>query len=328
MLQVTNGDTAAARIREAGLPGELLPWRDVLHEGPVPAGLSNGELREVRARFLAQQEWGDYRGILKDFVARDASLGRFRDHSEVVLWFEHDLYDQLQLIQVLAFFADTGEWASHLRAALVAEYVGSLEPVRVRSLFEARRPVSRSQVEVGRRAWEAFRAPVPTEIVALLNDETGVLPYLGPALARHLEEYPSTRNGLSRSERQILEALSNEPRTLGKAFRAAHHEREDSLFLGDTVFAAYVERLGDAAHALVRCADGAPVASLRSAVERRRFWDQRVATTNLGRAVLLGEEDWIRIAGIDRWLGGVHLQGHESAWRWDDVTRTIVPTLN
>ena len=31
MLLVTNGDSAAERIEEAGLAGELLPWRDVLH---------------------------------------------------------------------------------------------------------------------------------------------------------------------------------------------------------------------------------------------------------------------------------------------------------
>jgi hypothetical protein len=25
----------------------------------------------------------------------------------------------------------------------------------------------------------------------------------------------------------------------------------------------------------------------------------------------------VRLNGIDRWLGGVHLQGGEAAWRWD-----------
>ena len=39
MLFITNGDFAAGRIAASGLTGEILPWRDVLHEGPVPAGL-------------------------------------------------------------------------------------------------------------------------------------------------------------------------------------------------------------------------------------------------------------------------------------------------
>jgi hypothetical protein len=36
-----------------------------------------------------------------------------------------------------------------------------------------------------------------------------------------------------------------------------------------------------------------------------------------GWAVLVGEADQIELNGIDRWLGGVHLTGHEVAWRWD-----------
>jgi hypothetical protein len=55
MLLVTNGDSVAECIERAGLAGEVLPWRDVLHEGPVPAGLSDAELGEIRARFLADR---------------------------------------------------------------------------------------------------------------------------------------------------------------------------------------------------------------------------------------------------------------------------------
>jgi hypothetical protein len=36
MLHVINGDSALETLREAGLPGSAIAWRDVLHEGPVP----------------------------------------------------------------------------------------------------------------------------------------------------------------------------------------------------------------------------------------------------------------------------------------------------
>ena len=36
-LIVTNGDSAAERLREAGIKGHIIPWRDMLHDGPVPA---------------------------------------------------------------------------------------------------------------------------------------------------------------------------------------------------------------------------------------------------------------------------------------------------
>jgi hypothetical protein len=49
-----------------------------------------------------------------------------------------------------------------------------------------------------------------------------------------------------------------------------------------------------------------------------------VEITDTGRAVLDDEADWIKLNSIDRWLGGVHLQGEEAAWRWDEQQRRMV----
>jgi hypothetical protein len=51
--------------------------------------------------------------------------------------------------------------------------------------------------------------------------------------------------------------------------------------------------------------------------------ERTVALTDAGRAVLEGREDRVRLNGIDRWLGGVHLQGNESEWRWDVAHRRL-----
>src|ERR1051326_8074651 len=105
MLHITNGDSAAAGIRETGVPGEVLSWMDVLHEGPVPADLALEELRSVRAQFIASCGWTSFEEAVGLFSRRDQMLADSLGQEEVVLWFEHDLYDQLQLIQILDWFA-------------------------------------------------------------------------------------------------------------------------------------------------------------------------------------------------------------------------------
>ena len=87
---------------QGGFAGDVLPWDDVLHEGPVPEGLSLDELRQVRARFIAERGWGDFDTVLADFSVRDGVFENFEAQGEVSLWFEFDLYDQLQLCQILA----------------------------------------------------------------------------------------------------------------------------------------------------------------------------------------------------------------------------------
>jgi len=51
-----------------------------------------------------------------------------------------------------------------------------------------------------------------------------------------------------------------------------------------------------------------------------------VAVTSFGRAVLAREDDRVRRAGLDRWLGGVHLSGFGPTWRWDPVKSGMVFT--
>src|SRR5690242_6636378 len=50
-LHITNGESAGITLRRTSLGGAVLPWHDVLHEGPVP-DVERPELRRIRARFL------------------------------------------------------------------------------------------------------------------------------------------------------------------------------------------------------------------------------------------------------------------------------------
>src|SRR3954462_14353759 len=91
LLHVTNGESAGNTLRQTGIGGAVLPWQDVLHEGPVPAGPRPGLLR-VRAGFLSDCGWGGKRALLSSLERRDRQfVEALRDGSQVVLWFEHDL---------------------------------------------------------------------------------------------------------------------------------------------------------------------------------------------------------------------------------------------
>ncbi|MDB4950637.1 MAG: hypothetical protein JWM27_3286 [Gemmatimonadetes bacterium] len=324
MLHVTNGDSAVDAMRRAGITGDIVPWRDVLHDGPVPAGLPPDALSAVRARFIAAQGWGDEAQVLRGFRARDAALADFARHDAVVLWFEHDLYDQLQLLQVLDFFQDRDPLPVPLTMVGASEYIGPAAPERITHLFAGRQPVTAAQLALGRIAWRAFREPRPLQWAALLGEDTTALPYLRAAILRQLEQLPSAHNGLSRSERQALEAIDAGAATLADAYRRSHHEREEAIWMGDSTYAAHLAVLSDAPTPLVLMDDGAPIVPPRGDRPADAFWPRRAVLTDAGRDVLAARADHVRLNGIDRWLGGVHLTGNESAWRWDaDAGRLV-----
>ena len=315
MLHVTNGDSAAERIRAAGVQGPILPWRDVLHDGPVPAGLPLERLSEVRADFIAARGWGATDEVRRSFAERDRTLAGSVSEDEVVLWFEHDLYDQLQLIQLLDWFADH----PHPRLTLInpREYLGCAATERLVELFAARETVTHAQLVLGRRAWDAFRAPDPRHLEAVVDERADGLPHLPRALFRLLEEYPVVGSGLARSEEQILAAFAGGARTLADAYPASHHQVENAVWLGDSTWLWHVERLAGGAQPLLAYeadADGDPAGWMR----------RRARITDVGREALWGRVDAVWINGIDRWIGGVHLSGRDARWRWDPDAQRIV----
>lgn len=332
MLHITNGDSAGGTLRQTDLPGEVLTWKDILHEGPTPAGLSLEQMSKIRAQFIANSTLGAYDDVLTTFIDRDALLAQFAAHKEVVLWFEHDLYDQLQLIQILDWFShqDLGTTVISLICIDsfpgIANFVGlgQLNAAQLRSLYETRRPLTEREFKLGSEAWQAYCSPDPKELEAFLRQDTTPLPFLKAALLRHLEQFPALQNGLSRTERQILEVIAGGVHKPLEIFRAAQ-EKEDSPFMGDTPFWLHLFSLCAGKKPLLKRADGSPFSLPTGDSRDPAFRDQQLVLTSEGKKALAGQTDWIKInRGIDRWLGGVHLQGKNATWRWDTQRATLV----
>jgi len=324
-LNITNGDSAVGSLNDAGIEGKIIAWRDVLHEGPVDSSLPLEELSKQRARFIAGNNWAEFSHVSGDFVERDRMIQHLDYFEEVVLWFEDDLYDQLQLIQLLDFLSNGTAQSKRLSLIVVDGYIPPLTAEELRQLDEERPVVTPEQLALARRAWSDFGSNDPTRIERLLQESTSALPYLARALTRHLEEFPSTVNGLSRSEREALTAIEEGHVTPVAAFMEVARKQE-SIFLGDLVFFSYLERLSGRENPLITWRDGTPVVAPTPA-ESRDFVKGELTLTPLGRDVLAGKRDWQNINTDSRWLGGVEIAA-PSQWRWNPESRQLVHTAS
>ncbi|HUE87424.1 MAG TPA: hypothetical protein VMO26_15220 [Vicinamibacterales bacterium] len=315
-LHLVNGSSIVPHIGAAGIIGRIVSWDDVLHEGPVPAGLNIAAMRDTRAAFLAHCGWGSRHEIARSLAERDAALENLQRVDEIVLWFEHDLYDQLQILQILDRLPIDG--GPRLTAVPDDDYLGYQPAARFGELFASRRDVTSSQRIAARDAWDAFRSADPQAIVDVLQRVTD-LPHLPAALRRHLQQFPSTRNGLSRTEQQALEAVARGATLARDAFTQANHRSEEAIFMGDAAFLFHIRGLLNGPRPLVARADGphqGPGAPLSL--------DDELELTGDGRRVLAGDADRVTLCGIDRWLGGVHLEGRGPVWRWHPTRATVV----
>jgi hypothetical protein len=316
-------------MSEARVVGDILPWRDVLHDGPVPGGLSLAQLGPVRARFLSQVGWDDEARLLNSFKARDDVVERYEEYESVVLWFEWDLYDQLQLLQLLDFFAGklgTRERPLRLEMVSLAGYLGALPPEQFHELYAERESVNVAMLSLGQKAWRAVTSSDPRDVEALLTTDTSALPFVSGALTRFLEELPWMSDGLSRAERQLIEGIAGGASKFGDVFQYAT-DREERIYCGDASAALYLQRLARGLSPVVSFQSNGDAPNAGAAAGSRGFLDAELSLTDIGRKVLGGESDWIELGGSDRWLGGVHLDGMNATWRWDSANGTVTETL-
>src|SRR4051812_40468906 len=327
LLHVTNGESAGNTLRRTALGGAVVPWTDALHEGPVRA-LPRPELLRARASFLSGCGWGSERALRSALERRDDQLlDALRAGRHVVLWFEHDLYDQLQLLDALAL-AHTTETAPEL--IVIGSFpgkpsfagLGELSAGELETLWPSRRTASAAELEAAVEAWTAFQAPEPTMLAQLATRESVELPFLAPAFRRLLEELPSPADGLSRTERNALETIAAGARTPPASF-VASQRLEESPFLGDTWFFRALSGLGQGERRLVETENREPLPPAPPLGDGERFARLQVRLTTLGELVLNGEADKIQLVGVDRWIGGTHVTP-DNLWLWDPVELKLI----
>jgi hypothetical protein len=318
-LHISNGD--ATDIAGTGLARRVVYWRDILHEGPVPQ-VAPAELRRIRVDYLTRYEGVERAEATREFAERDEALEAGRD-GEYVLWFEADLYDQLQIIEILARLADLGVPAERITLICIGEHAGiarfgglgelTAEQLRELPHTNACARLTPAALELATRAWAAFRAPTPEGLGAIAAARLGELRFLGEAFDRLSREYPARRDGLSLTERRVLAAVAGGALDAGTAFvRGA--ARETRPFMGDSTCFGRMNQMSQGPHPLLRL----------NPRDRTVQLTTEVRMTDTGARVLAGEADQIALNGIDRWIGGVHLQGHAVPWRWDDAVEALV----
>jgi len=106
ILHVLNGDSTAYLFRQTALPGEVLVWREMLSEGRVPVTDDFAPFWQQRGDFLAKTYGFDRAEYERDVVNEAQRLLDFWQFDEITLWFEFDLFCQINLLYLLNFFAN------------------------------------------------------------------------------------------------------------------------------------------------------------------------------------------------------------------------------
>lgn len=316
MLIVTNGDSAAEKLTSLCLDADILPWRDVLHDGPVQSAPDLPTQSKARAGFLAKFSGQPEATVSQDMILRDQQWLAALGGETTILLFEHDLYDQLQLAQLL-WSASRVPNLRDLRLMQSNRHLSALSNEELqRAIAGAGEHIDTATMSAAAEVWDAFTAPAPTALAVLSLRDRADLPWMAAALRRLLAEYPALGSGLPASMTYALEALRDGPLSLGQMF-GQMQAKETAAFMGDWSFARLIDGLAQARVPLLAAAGGhGRLNPLPLGTPPDRAWFAQTAQLSaFGVEVLHKTADMIAVNGIERWIGGSHLTGRQ-CWRY------------
>ena len=336
-LHIRCGLDIKEKLVKAGFVGDFLEHAIPYCLGPVTGGPDRYELM---ARYLVQAFPQIHGGLIYERVLEDLLLGEQRlyrasdDYERLVIWMEHDSWDQLILARLLVHYANAKR-PRVLELIALDEFpgavrfigLGQLPAEALRLLWPTRKPVTSAQLALGSEVWNALASGDPRELAAIARSGTPALPIMAPALHRHLRELPSVENGLSLTEYLILEAVSEgsiaKPLRVWADLYPLFQKRDPIPWMPDTAFCNVINAmlsLSDPVLTFIRI----PESPGRTSVEAPGKFLQLLVITELGRAVLRGERDWLSLRPPSRWVGGVHVSPSVTGWRWDEAERDAV----
>ncbi|WP_354005858.1 DUF1835 domain-containing protein [Fictibacillus terranigra] len=241
-------------------------------------------------------------------------MGKLPKETEITLWFEHDRYDQTMLMYLLKLLDSLGLHTLYM--VTTDSYpgiepffgLGQLSEVQLASLEEHRVPITTEQVKEGAGGWDAYSSSNPLDLTGWLHQTKCQLPFAKRAMKRHLDYYPSLKNGLNQVEELAFQYMYDGITSFHELFHKVSGQRLDDG-LSDLHFAALLDQVQKGPKPLIKRTEGTLP---RYNIEPE---DAVIELTYEGIEVLMEREDRFDYTSADWWLGGVY--NERGTWRWD-----------
>lgn len=191
VIHIINGDALEDQFPK-DLPGEILVFRECLIEGPK-------KVVEFEAFFASRAAYlsDAYGPKIKESYSRELSVPLMKivtdlKPSEIVLWFEEDLFCQTNFWFICYFLEASGfggkvSWA---KPSGVAKYnFGLLSKEALTAVFEDRLPVNIAKIAL---LWQTYSVNDSDELIRLVEGIAGLSQYIIPAAIAYRDMNTST----------------------------------------------------------------------------------------------------------------------------------------
>lgn len=211
ILHITNGDSLTDYLKELDIEGVFLTWQEMLCEGKTIAAIDSDAFLETRRSFLNEV----YKIEIDDnaYKAELKKLDDHKDYSEIILWFEYDLFCHINMIGVInllhqreidlpMFLVCSGRIEGEKSLKGLAE----LNSEQLLQHYDQKIALKDEDIELAIALWRTYCGK-DHNIFRPYIVKSSSFPYLSNCLKAHLKRFPDLKSGLNILETNILELV-------------------------------------------------------------------------------------------------------------------------
>ena len=253
ILHITNGDSTTNYLKKLNFQGDFITWREMLCEGKTSTDVGSEHFWKTRFDFLKQS----YKITKKQFI--DLTLKEYRNlcnhksQEEIVLWFEYDLFCQINMIAVISWLK---RFRKGRKISLVCsgEVKGSskllglseLTEKQLQELYQNKTELTLDDIEYADYVWQLYCSDNPIKLQNVYQyQQNTTFKYLVDSLLVHLQRFPSIGNGLNSIENSILDIAASLPLNSQDELILNLLQQENQYGFGDIQYKKQVNDLKD-----------------------------------------------------------------------------------
>jgi len=217
LLHITNGDSFTSRLQSLQFKGDVITWREMLCEGKTLSTVGSESFWKTRFEFLHKNYKVSKSWFIEKTLKEYRSLCNHKQQDQIVLWFEYDLFCQINMLAVLSWLK---QHRRHAEISLVCSGkvedspklhgLNELNDDKLMELYDNRKVLSQDDIEYADYIWQLYCSDNPIRLENQIANNDFQFEYLSDALKTHLKRFPTIKNGLNDLENHILEVAKNQ----------------------------------------------------------------------------------------------------------------------
>jgi hypothetical protein len=210
-LHITNGSSLTNYLKDLDISGDILTWQEMLCEGPTTRKINSTEFLSKRKTFL--HDFYQIELNETEFKEELTILNNTEKYSEIVLWFEYDLFCHINMLAVIKLLKENQVklplylvCSGRIKGETQLKGLSELTEEQLLKHYKEKIMLKASDIELAISLWHIYCGKDHNLLLPYITQKSS-FKYLSSCLKAHIKRFPNLKSGLSSLEENILNII-------------------------------------------------------------------------------------------------------------------------